>query len=450
MPYGYFFIKEKLITRILYKHKFKLSEHIFQNRLNGTMKLVKMYKEVMVLKRIAVLGTFDTKGKELNFIKECIEEQGVQTLCINTGVFDPVVAPDISSAEVAAAAGGDIHAIAEKRDRATATEVLSKGTQILIPKLYAEGKFDGIISIGGSGGTSLATPAMRALPLGVPKVMVSTMASGDVSPYVGTSDIVMIPSVVDAEGLNDISRVIFSNAANAVVGMVKNRKELESDGKPLLAATMFGVTTPCVKAAEEYLQEQGYDVLVFHATGTGGKCMEALIEQGFIKGVLDLTTTEWCDEVVGGVLNAGPNRLTAAGKAGIPQVVSVGALDMVNFGPMDTVPKEFKDRNLYKHNPTVTLMRTTSEELQTIGAEIATRLSKATGKTTLMLPLKGVSMIDVEGQPFYDADADQVLFDTLKSGLAGSKVEIVEMDTDINDQAFAVAAAQKLIDLLEA
>lgn len=400
------------------------------------------------MKTVAVLGTFDTKGKELKYIKECIEEHGLKTLCINTGVFEPVVEPDISSAEVAAAVGADINAIVEKRDRATATEVLSKGTEKLIPQLYAEGKFDGIISIGGSGGTSLATPAMRQLPLGVPKVMVSTMASGDVSPYVGTSDIVMIPSVVDAEGLNDISKVIFSNAANAVVGMVQNRKEIESDGKPLLAATMFGVTTPCVKAAEEYLHEQGYDVLVFHATGTGGKCMEALIDQGFIKGVLDLTTTEWCDEVVGGVLNAGPDRLTAAGKNGIPQVVSVGALDMVNFGPMDTVPAQFKDRNLYKHNPTVTLMRTTADELKSIGHEIASRLADATGKTTLILPLKGVSMIDVEGQPFYDAEADKALFDTLRTELEGSNVEIVELDTDINDKDFAVAAAKKLISLL--
>lgn len=400
------------------------------------------------MKTVAVLGTFDTKGKELKYIKECIEEHGLKTLCINTGVFEPVVEPDISSAEVAAAVGADINAIVEKRDRATATEVLSKGTEKLIPQLYAEGKFDGIISIGGSGGTALATPAMRQLPLGVPKVMVSTMASGDVSPYVGTSDIVMIPSVVDAEGLNDISKVIFSNAANAVVGMVQNRKEIESDGKPLLAATMFGVTTPCVKAAEEYLHEQGYDVLVFHATGTGGKCMEALIDQGFIKGVLDLTTTEWCDEVVGGVLNAGPDRLTAAGKNGIPQVVSVGALDMVNFGPMDTVPAQFKNRNLYKHNPTVTLMRTTADELKSIGHEIASRLADATGKTTLMLPLKGVSMIDVEGQPFYDAEADKALFDTLRTELEGSNVEIVELDTDINDKEFAVAAAKKLISLL--
>lgn len=399
------------------------------------------------MKTVAIVGTFDTKGRELQFIKECIEERGLATLCINTGVFDPVVKPDISSDQIASAVGEDMEAIVSRRDRATATDVLSRGAKVLIPQLYAQGKFDGIISIGGSGGTSLATPAMQALPLGVPKVMVSTMASGDTSPYVGTSDIVMMPSVVDVEGLNDVSKVIFSNAANAIAGMVENRKEIENDGKPLLAATMFGVTTPCIKAAKDYLEEQGYEVLVFHATGTGGRCMESLIDQGFIKGVLDLTTTEWCDQVVGGVLNAGPDRLTAAGRKGIPQVVSTGALDMVNFGPMDTVPSKFKDRNLYKHNPTVTLMRTTAEELHQIGHELAVRMNQAKGKTALMLPLKGVSAIDVEGGPFYDPEADQALFSTLKSE-AGANVEVIEMDADINDPEFAVAAAKKLISML--
>ncbi len=399
------------------------------------------------MKTIAIAGTFDTKGRELKFIKELIEEQGVKTLCIHTGVFEPLVTPDVTNADLASAVGADINAIIEKKDRATATDVLSRGMEALIPKLYAEGKFDGIISIGGSGGTSLATPAMRALPIGVPKVMVSTMASGDVSPYVGTSDIMMIPSVVDVEGLNDISRKIFSNAVNALVGMVQNQKEIKGDGKPLLAATMFGVTTPCIKTAKEYLEEQGYDVLVFHATGTGGQCMESLIDGGFIKGVLDITTTEWCDEVVGGVLNAGPHRLEAAGKAGIPQVVSVGALDMVNFGPWDTVPAQFKERNLYKHNPTVTLMRTTGEELAEIGGVIAEKLNGAKGKTAMMLPLKGVSAIDVEGAPFYDAEADKVLFDTLREKLSDN-VELIEMDNAVNDDAFAIAAAKKLIELL--
>ena len=351
------------------------------------------------MKTIAIIGTFDTKGREFKYIKDLIEQQEVNTLCIHVGVFEPMFAPDVSNREVAAAAGADIDQIAARRDRAMATEALSKGVEKLLPRLYREGKFDGVISIGGSGGTSMATPAMRALPVGVPKVMVSTMASGNVSQYVGTSDIIMVPSVVDAEGLNEISMRIFSNAVNAVVGMVKNRIELPDSGKPLIAATMFGVTTPCIKAAKEYLEDQGYEVLVFHATGAGGRSMEALIEAGFIKGVLDITTTEWCDELYNGVLRAGPHRLEAAGKNGVPQVVSVGALDMVNFGPYDTVPQENLGRNLYKHNPTVTLMRTNVEENIGLGKVIAEKLNMAQSPTVLMLPLKGVSGIDGEGQP---------------------------------------------------
>ena len=273
------------------------------------------------------------------------------------------------------------------------------------------------------------------------------MASGNVSQYVGTSDLVLVPSIVDVEGLNDISRQVFTNAVNMICGMLHFPSVTEKDGKPLLAATMFGVTTPCIKAAKEYLESQGYEVLVFHATGAGGQTMEALIDAGFIQGVLDITTTEWCDEVVGGVLNAGPHRLEAAGKAGIPQVVSVGALDMVNFGPRDTVPDQFRDRLLYQHNPTVTLMRTTADELRQIGSILADKLNMAKGKTALMLPLRGVSAIDVEGGPFYDAEADQALFDTLRAQVK-DPVEQIEVDTDINDPAFAVAAAKKLLDML--
>ncbi|MCR5576626.1 MAG: Tm-1-like ATP-binding domain-containing protein [Oscillospiraceae bacterium] len=399
------------------------------------------------MKTIAIIGTLDTKGREFGFIKQLAEERGLKTFCINTGVFEPAFEADVSNAEIAAAVGADIKAIVAARDRATATDVISRGLKVLLPRLYAEGKFDGVISAGGSGGTSMAAPAMRALPIGVPKMIISTMASGNVSQYVDTSDLIMVPSIVDVEGLNDISKKIFTNAVNALCGMVSYPSEVKSEGKPLLAATMFGVTTPCIKAAKEYLEGQGYDVLVFHATGAGGKTMESLIEAGFIKGVLDMTTTEWCDEIVGGVLTAGPHRLEAAAKAGVPQVVSVGALDMVNFGPWDTVPPQFAGRKLYKHNPTVTLMRTSPEELKLIGGAIADKLNMAAGKTVLMLPLKGVSAIDVEGAPFYDAEADAVLFDTLRKGVKES-VELIELDTDINDPAFAVAAAKKLIELL--
>lgn len=401
------------------------------------------------MKTIAVIGTFDTKGTEFFYIKNLIEQQGLNTLCIHTGVFEPLFAPDITNREVAEAANADIDQLVEKKDRAMATATLSKGIENLLPILYEKGRVDGVISIGGSGGTSLATPAMRRLPIGVPKVMVSTMASGNVEQYIGTSDIIMIPSVVDAEGLNEISMRIFSNAVNAIVGMVNNYSELPSTGKPLLAATMFGVTTPCIKTAKTYLEKEGYEVLVFHATGTGGRCMEALIDDGFIKGVLDLTTTEWCDELYGGVLAAGPNRLEAAGRAGIPQVVSVGALDMVNFGPWDSVPAKYRNRNLYRHNPTVTLMRTTVEENRGLGKKLAEKLNMARGKTVVMLPLKGVSAIDAEGQPFYGKEEDQMLFDTLLQNL-DSKIERIEMDNNINDDEFAIAAAKKLVELLRA
>lgn len=402
------------------------------------------------MKTIAIAGTFDSKGRELNFVKEVLEGLGLKTLTIHCGVFEPIFETDVSNEEVAKEVGGDIHQIASKKDRALATEVLSKGMEKLIPRLYAEGKFDGIISLGGTGGTSLVTPGMRALPIGVPKVMVSTVASGNVQQYVGTSDIVMMPSIVDVSGLNSISTKIFTNAALAIAGMVSlEHKEIAQEKKPLVAATMFGVTTPCVDAAREFLEEKGYEVLVFHATGTGGRVMERLIEEGYFKGVLDITTTEWCDELVGGVLAAGPNRLEAAGKHKVPQVVSVGALDMVNFGPMDTVPEKFKGRKFYKHNPTVTLMRTTVEENKKLGEIIAEKLNKAEGPTVLMLPLKGVSMIDAEGQPFYGPEEDKILFDTLRENIDRSKVELIEMDAHINDKEFALTAAKKLLELME-
>ncbi|MDR7855641.1 Tm-1-like ATP-binding domain-containing protein [Tissierella sp.] len=401
------------------------------------------------MKTIAIAGTFDTKGVEYTYIKELFEELGIKTFTIHTGVFEPTFEPDISNKEIAEAVGENITVMAEKKDRALATEILARGMEKLIPELYNQGKFDGIISFGGSGGTSLVTPAMRALPIGVPKIMVSTMASGNTSQYVGTSDIMMMPSVVDVSGLNSISTKIFSNAVFAMAGMLEHENKKEIEKKPLVAATMFGVTTQSVNYAKEYLEDRGYEVLVFHATGIGGQSMESLVEAGFIKGVLDLTTTEWVDEIVGGVLNAGPNRLEAAGKNNIPQVVSVGAMDMCNFGPYGTVPEKFAGRNLYKHNPTVTLMRTTVEENKIIGNKIAEKLNMAKGKTALFLPLKGVSAIDVEGQVFYGPEEDKTLFDTLRNEINKDIVEIIEMDNAINDKEFAEAAAKRLIELMK-
>lgn len=400
------------------------------------------------MKTIAIAGTFDTKGAEYLYVKELIESLGLGTFTIHTGVFEPTFKPDISNAQVSEAAGMDIKTLVDKKDRALATEVLSKGMEKLVLKLYKQGKFHGIISFGGTGGTSLVTPAMRALPIGVPKVMVSTVASGNTAPYVGASDIIMMPSIVDVAGINSISTKIFTNAVFAIAGMVKFENKKVVDKKPLIAATMFGVTTPCVTAATKYLEKRGYEVLIFHATGIGGQSMEALIAGGFIEGVLDLTTTEWADEIIGGVLNAGPYRLEAAGKNHIPQVVSVGALDMCNFGTYDTIPKKFERRNLYKHNPTVTLMRTNVEENEAIGKKLVEKLNMAKDKTTLMLPLKGISGIDVEGQPFYGVEEDKMLFDTLRNGVNKNSVEVIEMNCAINDVEFAEAAAQKLIDLM--
>lgn len=400
------------------------------------------------MKTIAIAGTFDTKGAEYLYVKELIESLGLGTFTIHTGVFEPTFKPDVSNTQVAEAAGMDIKTLVDKKDRALATEVLSKGMEKLVLKLYKQGKFHGIISFGGTGGTSLVTPAMRALPIGVPKVMVSTVASGNTAPYVGASDIVMMPSIVDVAGINSISTKIFTNAVFAIAGMVKFENTKVVDKKPLIAATMFGVTTPCVTTATKYLEKRGYEVLIFHATGIGGQSMEALIAGGFIEGVLDLTTTEWADEIIGGVLNAGPYRLEAASKNHIPQVVSVGALDMCNFGTYDTVPKKFERRNLYKHNPTVTLMRTNIEENEAIGKKLVEKLNMAKDKTTLMLPLKGISGIDVEGQPFYGVEEDKMLFDTLRNGVNKNSVEVIEMNCAINDVEFAEAAAQKLIDLM--
>lgn len=400
------------------------------------------------MKTVAIAGTFDSKHLEFAYLQEIIQSLGLKTFMIHTGVFESKLAADVSNEAIASAVGENIKEIAAKKDRALATDVLSRGLEKLLPKLYEEGKFDGIISCGGTGGTSLVTPGMRALPIGVPKVMVSTVAAGDVSMYVGTSDIFMYPSIVDVAGLNSISTKIFTNAALAIAGMVKFEINKVTEKKPLIAASMFGVTTPCVNQAREYLEKQGYEVLTFHATGTGGKAMESLIRDGYIAGVFDITTTEWCDELMGGNMAAGDKRLEAAALGGVPQVVSVGALDMVNFGPISTVPEKYNGRNFYKHNPTVTLMRTTVDENRSLGLAIAEKLNMCKAKAAFLLPLKGVSMIDAPGQPFYGPEEDAILFKTLKENITNPLVEIIEVDANINDIEFSSAAAGKLVELL--
>ena len=393
---------------------------------------------------VVLLGTLDTKGDEYAFLRSLLGAHGVETILVDAGVLgDPRTAPDVSREEVARAAGADIRALADTGDRGAAVETMARGAAEIVTRLHDEGRLDGVLALGGSGGTAVAAEAMRALPVGVPKLIVSTMASGDTRPYVGATDVTMTYSVVDIAGINAVSSRILANAAAAMAGMATAEAPPIEGGKPLVGATMFGVTTPCVTAARERLEELGYEVLVFHATGTGGQSMEALMRGGFVTASLDVTTTELADDLVGGVLSAGPDRLEAAGELGIPQVVSLGALDMVNFGPLDSVPAEFGDRLLYKHNPTVTLMRTTLEECAELGRRIGLKLSRATGPVTLFVPLRGVSLIAVEGQPFHDPEADRALFDGLREALDPG-VDVRELDTDINDPAFAHAMADTL------
>jgi uncharacterized protein (UPF0261 family) len=393
---------------------------------------------------VVLVGTLDTKGREYDYLRERLRGHGVDTILVDGGVLaEPLAEPDISRKEVAAAAGADTRALAEAGDRGAAVEAMARGAAEVARRLHAEGRLDGILALGGSGGTALATEAMRALPVGVPKVMVSTMASGDTRPYVGATDVTMTYSVVDIAGINAVSARILANAAAAVAGMAQAEPPPATEERPLVGATMFGVTTPAVNAARERLEELGYEVLVFHATGTGGQSMEALMRDGFITASLDLTTTELADDLVGGVLSAGPRRLEAAGELGLPQVVSLGALDMVNFGPMESVPAEFRDRLLYKHNPTVTLMRTTPEECAELGRRIAAKLNAATGPVTLFVPLRGVSLIDTDGQVFRDPEADEALFRALREHV-DARVEVRELDTDINDPDFARATADRL------
>ncbi len=397
------------------------------------------------MKTILMIGTLDTKAEEYAFVEKIIRNQGHNVLMMDTGVLhDPDVAADISAAEVAKAGGSSLQKLRENGDRGEAMDAMIAGVSRLALALYAEGRFDGVLSLGGGGGTNISTAAMRQLPVGVPKMMVSTLASGDVGPYVDIKDITMMYSVVDIAGLNRISKQVLANAAGAICGMVEQQLSIKEDRK-LIATTMFGVTTPCVTRVRERLDAEGYEVVVFHATGTGGRAMEGLINDGYVSGVADVTTTEWCDELVGGVLSAGPSRLDAAASKGIPQVVSCGALDMVNFNAMSTVPAEFADRLFYKHNPNVTLMRTSPEECAKLGEIIAQKLNKSTAPAALLLPLKGVSMLDNNGQPFYNPEANDALFNAIREHVA-TNVELLEYDLHINDPAFADAIVAKMLE----
>jgi uncharacterized protein (UPF0261 family) len=394
---------------------------------------------------VVLLGTLDTKGEEYAFVRELLQDRGMDVLLIDAGVLgEPKITPDISRNAVAAAAGHDVAALAAAGDRGAAVTAMAAGAAEVVGTLYDEGQMDAIMGLGGSGGSTLIAAAMRALPIGVPKLLVSTVAAGDTRPYVDTADILLLPSVVDISGINPISERILRNAAAAIAGMAIEFASFEPEppAMPLVGATMFGVTTPCVTRLREVLEGLGYEALVFHATGTGGRAMERLIDDGYLTGVIDVTTTELADELVGGVLSAGPERLEAAGALSLPQVVSLGALDMVNFGPRETVPERFSDRHFYVHNPTVTLMRTTPEESAELGTIIARKLNAASGPLALFIPLRGVSAIAGEGQVFHDPAADAALIRALRDNLL-PEIEVHELDLHINDPAFADAMAER-------
>jgi len=394
---------------------------------------------------IAVLGTLDSKGEEHAFVAALKAKHGHKPLLIDVGTGGPAtVQPDITREQVAAAAGIDLAALMAKQDRGECVVAMTKAAPACVAKLAADGRIDGIISLGGGGGTAIGTAAMRALPLGFPKLMVSTLAAGNVAPYLGTKDITMMPSIADVAGLNRLSRVIFTRAAGAICGMVGAVPEVGAS-KPLIVASQFGNTTICVTEAKKVLEAAGYEVLVFAATGTGGRIMESVIESGIVAGVLDITTTEWADELVGGNLNAGPERMDAAAKANIPVVVAPGCLDMVNFGEKASVPAKFAGRNFYIHNPQITLMRTTADECRQLGEIVAKKANAYQAGTAIMIPKKAISVISAAGQPFHDAAADEALFTALKKH---AKVPVHEFDLAINDKEFAQACAYKLIELI--
>jgi len=399
-------------------------------------------------KTVVIVGALDTKGEDFRYVKELIEGQGVATLVVDFGVMGPpAFAPDVTREAVVAAAGGDLARITSGDHKDEAMQMMAAGLAAVVSKLYAEGKVDGIMGMGGSGGTSIATTAMRVLPVGVPKLMVSTMGGGDVSAFAGTKDITFMPSIVDVAGFNRLSRAIYANAAGAIAGMVKIEAPAGGADKPIVVASMFGNTTTAVEHAKGLVEAKGYEVLVFHATGSGGRAMEGLIADGFITASLDMTTTELADEICGGMLSAGPERCLAASRAGIPAVLVPGCVDMANFGGMETVPEKYHDRTLYKWNPNITLLRTNVEENRWMGEKIAAAANAATAPIAVLLPLKGVSMLDSEGHEFWDPEADGACFDAIRSGLKPG-IPLIEVDANINDPEFSGKVAETLLEML--
>jgi len=389
--------------------------------------------------KVYVIGTCDTKEAELGYAKSLIEAQGVPAVLVDVGTREPGTAPDVTAAEVAAHHPDGAGAVLGLDDRGRAVAGMALA---LSRYLATRTDIGAVLGLGGSGNTALVTEGMRSLPIGVPKLMVSTVASGNTAPYVGPNDIAMMYSVVDVAGINAISRQVLGNAAHAAAGMAKWRVPVGAGDKPALGMTMFGVTTACCTMVREAL-EGTHDVFTFHATGTGGQSMEKLADSGLVTGLLDLTTTEVPDLLMGGVFPCTEDRFGAVARTCLPYVGSVGACDMVNFGAKETVPAKYQGRNLYVHNPQVTLMRTTPEENKVIGEWIAARLNRCEGQLRFLLPLGGVSAIDAPGKPFHDPEADAALFAAIRATLVQTpKRRLVELPHNINDPAFAAAVVQ--------
>jgi len=402
-------------------------------------------------KVIVMIGAFDTKGAEYAFLREQIVARGHRVVAVNVGVLGSteLFPVDVEADEVARAGGKTLEELRRDRDRGVAMQVMYDGAAIIAKRLYDNERLDGVVGMGGSGGTSVITSAMRALPIGVPKVCLTTVIGGDIKRYVGVKDVTLIPSIVDIAGLNRISRLMICRAAGAACGMVEAGVPPQTDERPIITATMFGNTTECVECCSKALTAQGYEVLVFHATGVGGKTMELLVDEGLVTAVLDITTTEWADEVGEGMLSAGPDRLSAPGRQGIPHLIVPGCIDMVNFGGPDTVPGKFRDagRKFYEWNPAVTLMRTNVEENRRMGAIFAEKANAAKGPVAFLTPLRGVSILDGDGQPFCDREADRAFSEALKAKLR-KDIPVVELDCNINDPVFAKRAVEMMLDLI--
>jgi uncharacterized protein (UPF0261 family) len=402
-------------------------------------------------KTICIIGAFDTKGEDHAFLREEILKLGCHVLTINIGVLGAtsLFPVDFEADAVLKATGIDLGGIRSQGDKGAAMKAFDQAAPRLVRQLYEQGRFDGIIGMGGSGGSAIIASAMRSIPIGVPKVLVSTVASGDVSFYVRGKDITIIPSIVDVAGLNRISRLIYARAAGAICGMVQNEPPQVREDRPIITASMFGNTTDCVNACVKALSDKGFEVLVFHATGAGGRAMETLVTDGLVEGVLDITTTEWADELCHGVFSAGPERLDAPGQRGIPHLIVPGCVDMANFGAPSTVPEKFRQakRLLYEWNPSVTLMRTNVDENRQMGETFARKANAATGPVAFLIPLRGVSMLDGDGQPFCDREADRAMFDAIKVNIKPG-IPIVEVDLNINDPAFAAKAVEMMLELM--